>query len=473
MLAGTSDATVFIANKPSTPVFNELALFAQDEWRIQPRLSLSLGLRWEFDPPPTEQHGFDAFTILGNLADPASLQLAPRGISLWRSTYYNFAPRLGVAWIANDASGKQTVVRAGGGVFFDTANEIAALGYSSLGFFAQQIGVGVPIPYTSSELNVPISLTPPYDSAPIIAFPAHLQLPYTLEWSASLQQELGPHQFFTVNYVGANGRRLLNLQEFDLSQLNPHFETVEYPAPGITSNYQALEFQLQRSVSRGLQALASYTWSHAIDFGSQSYTLPLQRGDSDFDVRQNFQGAISWDLPNPRSKSIVSLAVRGWGLDARLSTHSAFPVTLNGSVTTDPGTGAIYNGNLNLVPDQPIYIHGHQFPGGRSINPAAFCLPNSCTGTTAPRNFTRGFSTTQFNTALRRTFPVYDQLHLQFRAEVFNLFNHPNFGYIDPTYTDATFGQAIKMLNASLGTMASQYQQGGARSMQFALRLTF
>jgi len=80
---------------------------------------------------------------------------------------------------------------------------------------------------------------------------------------------------------------------------------------------------------------------------------------------------------------------------------------------------------------------------------------------------------TQLNLAIRRDFPIHDHLSLNFRAETFNVFNHPNFGYVDPNYTDATFGQATQMLNASLGTMASQYQQGGPRSMQFALRLSF
>jgi hypothetical protein len=79
----------------------------------------------------------------------------------------------------------------------------------------------------------------------------------------------------------------------------------------------------------------------------------------------------------------------------------------------------------------------------------------------------------QLNLALRRDFPLRNDLVLHFRAETFNLLNHPNFGYVDTNYTDAQFGQATQMLNASLGTLASQYQQGGPRSMQFALRLTF
>jgi hypothetical protein len=224
---------------------------------------------------------------------------------------------------------------------------------------------------------------------------------------------------------------------------------------------------------RGLQALASYTWSHSIDFGSQSFTLPLQRGNSDFDVRNNLQGGISWDLPTIESQRFTDVLLNGWGLDLRLNARTAFPVMPNGSLMTDPATGREFNGTLNLVANQPTYISGTQYPGGRIINHAAFCLPTACTGEAAPRNFARGFGATQLNTAVRREFHLHDPLALQFRAEAFNILNHPNFGYVDPTYTDATFGQATKMLNASLGTMASQYQQGGPRSMQFALKLTF
>ena len=85
----------------------------------------------------------------------------------------------------------------------------------------------------------------------------------------------------------------------------------------------------------------------------------------------------------------------------------------------------------------------------------------------------RGFGENQLNLAARRDFHLVNDLALQFRAEAFNLLNHPNFGYVDPYLTDATFGQATKMLNQSLGTLASQYQQGGPRSMQFALKVTF
>jgi len=460
--------------EPATPIFNETALFVQDEWRIRPKISLSMGVRWEVNPPPTEERGNDAYTLLGNLDNPASLTLAPQGTSLWKTPWYNFAPRLGLAWTAHDRAGWETVVRTGGGIFFDNANQVASLGYGGgIGFLAYTILSGASIPFTKSQLNVPVSVTPPYTNATIYAFPAHLQQPYTLEWNASIQQALGKAQSLTISYVGANGRRQIGEQELSLGGLNPNFGSVIYFPGGITSNYQALQLQFQRSVSHGIQALGSYTWSHSLDFGSSATAIPLQRGNSDFDVRNNFQGGLSWDLPKAAAKQFAETLLSGWGLDGRAIVRSGFPVPLQGSSFVDPTTGSLNNGGLNLVPNKAIYLYGPQYPGGRSINPAAFSVPVNGVVGNAPRNFVRGFGATQINVAARREFHLHDLLALQFRAESFNVLNHPNFGYVDPTYTDATFGQATQMLNQSLGTVASQYQQGGPRSMQFALKLLF
>jgi hypothetical protein len=163
----------------------------------------------------------------------------------------------------------------------------------------------------------------------------------------------------------------------------------------------------------------------------------------------------------------------GWGVDARFMARSGFPVSLMGNENIDPGNGSLYYTGVNLVPNAPIYLYGDSYPGGRAINPSAFAQPSGSDLGTAPRNFVRGFGANQVNLATRRDFHLVEDLVLQFRAEAFNLLNHPNFGYVDPYLTDATFGQATKMLNQSLGTVASQYQQGGPRSLQFALKLQF
>jgi hypothetical protein len=119
-----------------------------------------------------------------------------------------------------------------------------------------------------------------------------------------------------------------------------------------------------------------------------------------------------------------------------------------------------------------VYANGLVCPGGRAVNPNAFAEPVSGPGN-APRNFVRGFGAWQWDMAVRREFPVYERLKLQFRAEAFNIFNHPNFGNVNPDFGEATFGQATGTLATTLGILSPLYQMGGPRSMQFALKLTF
>jgi hypothetical protein len=471
VLSNSALETVVVNSLQVTPVFNETALFAQDEWKVAHALNLSLGLRWEVNPPPTEAHGNDAYTVLGNVSNPQSLELAPKGTPLWKTAWYSFAPRLGLAWTARETQNWETVVRTGVGVFFDTNNQNATQAYNGPGMTEVQYLFGNSLPLLKPQVDFPVTLSAPYSD--VYASPAHLQPPYTLQWNVSLQQALRRSQAATISYVAANGRRLIGTQELNLSKLNANFGIVLYPVVGITSNYQALQLQFQRTVAKGLNALASYTWAHSIDFGSNASALPLTRGDSDYDVRNNFVGGLSWDLPELNGNRFVKDVVNHWGLDGRVTARTAFPITLEGNYLTDPATGSIYYSNIDLVPNTPVYLYGSQYPGGRALNPAAFALPSGTGAGDAPRNFARGFGATQVNLAARREFPIHDLLSLQFRAEAFNLLNHPNFGYVDPALTDATFGQATQMLNQSLGTVASQYQQGGPRSMQFALKLLF
>jgi Carboxypeptidase regulatory-like domain/TonB-dependent Receptor Plug Domain/TonB dependent receptor len=455
---------------PSTPVYNQFALFAQDEWRISSRLNLSGGIRWELAPPPHNATSPQPYTVSGNLSDPSTLSLAPNGTPMWHASLGNFAPRLGIAWQANTLQNWSTVVRAGGGVFFDTNNEAANTAFVQFGFSNLTSYYSVPLPLTAAQQDISVSTAPPYDYLDV--YPSHLQLPYTLEWNTAVEQGLGLHNSATLTYVGSAGRRLNARQEGDLAGSNPSFEYIYY-LRDVTSDYDALQAKFQRSVSKGVNALVSYTWSHSIDYGSNFAALSVTRGNSDFDVRNSFQGGVTWELPHAKLSKLASVALNGWALDGRLLARTAFPVTLEGNFETDPGTGSRYYSNVDLVPNQPIYLYGSQYPGGRSLNPAAFAFPTGTNPGNAPRNFARGFGESQVNFAARRDFPFSERVHLQFRAEAFNILNHPNFGYVDPALNDATFGQALQMLNQSLGTVASQYQQGGPRSMQFSLRLAF
>ena len=136
--------------------------------------------------------------------------MAPQGTPLWQTTWYNFAPRLGVAYILHSTPGRETVVRGGGGVFFDTGQQLGSLGFNGLGFLAYTFGLADrfrDLRRADSSHREPacgrrINSTP-------FGFAPHLQLPYTLQWNASIEQALGKSQALTVSYVGSHASRLL------------------------------------------------------------------------------------------------------------------------------------------------------------------------------------------------------------------------------------------------------------------------
>jgi hypothetical protein len=437
------------------------------------------------NPAPGVTQGLKPYTFQGSSFATASL--APQGTPLWHTSWFNFAPRLGAAYILRNTSGWETVVRGGGGVFFDTGQQLGSLGFQGPGFEANSglelasfpaLPVAVPQP-----VNPPVS---PYNAS-VYAFSPHLQLPYTLQWNASIEQALGTSQSLTISYVGSHAGRLLQQNVFSTPS-NPN-ESGQFiiVQNGLTSDYDALQLQFRRRLTRGLTALTSYTWSHCIDYGSQNYLVGYQRGNCDFDIRNNLSAAFSYDLPNVGHSRFVDAVLHNWGLDDRFTARTAFPVTLNGNLTVDPATLQQFYEGLNLT-GQPVYLYGANCatvlqglgdlqagqgcPGGRAINPNAFVSVNSGFGN-APRNFARGFGAWQMDMAVRRDFPIHERLKLQFRAEAFNIFNHPNFGAINATFGQPTFGQAIATLSSSLGVLTPLYQQGGPRSMQFALKLLF
>jgi hypothetical protein len=470
------------------PAFTNFSAFLQDEWHIRPRIRLSLGVRWELNPPPTVVGGQQQRTINGNFGDPASLTLAPAGTALYKTTYYNFAPRLGVAVVLHNQPGHETVFRTGGGVYFDTGQDFDGEVYGQAynpGTSKEAIYVSLPnnpvsFPLTSAQLDVTPSLSTPYGYVSILS--RSLQLPYTFQWNASLEQALGATQSLTIGYVGSNGRRLLSQQSYNFQALNPNFTTVLRYENGLSSSYNALQLQYKRTLTHGLQVLSAYTWSHALDYQSvdAAYGFPYQRGNSDYDVRNNFTTAVSYDLPAPKGPRSEQALLGGWGADLRFTARTAFPVQMEGPEETDPLGNEYYN-QLNYTGANP-YVYKPHIPGGRQYNPGVFSVPVVGQTGNGPRNFLRGFGENELNVALRREFPLYENLHLQFRAEAFNLLNHPNFGLINSTCgtstpgaacTNTLLGQATNTLASALGGLSQLYQQGGPRSLQLTLRLSF
>lgn len=479
MLNNLADNVTVTKNEPATPVFNEFAAFAQDDWHVSKVLSLSLGLRWEIDPPPGEAHGKNAYTLLGSVEVPSTLRPASRGTPLWHTSWSNFAPRLGVAWIINNQPGQELVFRTGGGVFYGTDNRAAVNAFNGAGFSATAYSTNTPIPIPASQFDFSVNPSGPFNNTLAFAFPSHFQLPYTLQWNTSLEKAFGSNQTLTASYVGVSGHRLLHERILDIGSENPDLGDVGYFPGGLASNYQALQLRFQRSITPGLQMLTSYAWSHTLDYGSTDPRYPLTYGTSDFDVRHNLQAAFTWDTRRLSGGWIRGGVLSGWGADGRMFARTAFPVTPLGNLVSDPITGDHYYSGVDLMPGKPLYIYSSQYPGGRMLNGGpdatnpAFQLPRKATAGNAPRNTLRGFGDFQVNFAIRKNFHIYDRFGVQFRAETFNLFNHPDLGYVDPHLTDQLFGQSTLMLNQSFGSTGPLYQQGGPRSLQFFAKITF
>ena len=240
----------------------------------------------------------------------------------------------------------------------------------------------------------------------------------------------------------------------------------------------------QRHISHGLQALASYTWSHAIDSVSNDTgtTFNIQRGNSDHDIRHNFTLAAVYNVPANYQHRLERTLLGDWTVDLLAVARSAFPYTPAGPTSVDPVSGNEVTGELNWNGQNP-YVYASGIPGGKQLNPADFSVTSSSTGIgDLPRNMLRAFGEAQANVAIQRDFPLLEELKLQFRAEAFNLTNHPNFGALStscgPTAAGATctnvlMGQATGTLNNGLGGLSSLYQQGGPRSLQFLLKVQF
>ncbi len=483
---------VFAADGPRFPVFTDFSAYAQDTWRATPRLSLTWGLRWELDPPPTEANGNSPLIVQG-LSHPATMTLAPRGTELWRTTYDNFAPRFGLAYQLSSRSGKETVLRTGIGVFYDLGNGQAAQGFGSVfPFVAVKRFADVPFPLDHEQAAPPpFSFTPPFGT--IVTFDPHLELPRTYQWNIAVEKSLTSTQTLSVAYVAALGRRLL--REDALINPNANFTVVRVTHNAAHSGYQSLQVQYGRRLSRGLQALASYTWSHSIDNASSDslsrlrglgtqitgqLTFPnADRGPSDFDVRHSLTMATTYNLPAAQTGSVGRAMLRNWSVDAILRARTATPVNVvvNSAVIGDDLVVELQR--PDLIGGVPLYVDDPTVAHGRRINRAAFSEPLGVRQGTLGYNALRGFGLWQFDLALRRQFNLSERLKLQLKVELFNLFNHPNFGNPVNILSSNLFGQSTQMFGRSLGSgginggLSPLYQIGGPRSTQLALKLQF
>jgi hypothetical protein len=485
---------VFAGAHSRFPIFTNFSAYAQDANRMTSRITVTYGLRWEFNPPPTAARGNAPFTVRG-LDNPATLTLAQRGAPLWKSTYGNFAPRMAIVYLISKDPGRELMLRAGTGLFYDLGNGQAAQGFGSVfPFVAVKRFADVAYPLSPEQaLAPPFSLDPPFGT--IVAFDPNLELPRTSQWNVALEKSLGSNQTLLVAYVGTMGRRLL--AEDVLLNPNPDFTVVRVTQNAAQSSYHALQLQYSRRFSRGLQALASYSWSRSMDNASSDSLSRLRvtadtvitRRDrevpnlagapSDFDVRHSFTAAVTYDLPKPRAGFIGSAFFRDWSVDAIVRARTATPVNV---VVRSEVIGEDLILELqrpDLISGVPVYLKDPMVAGGRRINRAAFSIPTQLRQGTLGYNALRGFAFSQFDLSLRRQFDLGERLKLHLKGEVFNLLNHPNFGNPVNTLSSNLFGQSTQMLGRSLGNgginggLSPLYQIGGPRSIQLALKLQF
>ena len=314
------------STRSTTLLFRNLGVFAQDTWRVLSSLTLTYGLRWDVDfaPSAISGPGFPALTGF-NLDDLSTLALAPTGTAPYTTTYRNVAPRIGLAYQLSHSQEWQTVARGGFGMFYDLASSQAGnlLSYNEYPFGANSFLLGPPLGGTATfPFSSANAAPPPILPTAFAAFDPHLRLPYALEWNFAIEQTLGTAQTISASYVGSVGRRLM--QTALVEAPNANLSSVALVTNAAVSDYNALQLQFQRRLSHGLQVLASYTWSHSTDdasagsIGEGSNALVpgtnpnLNRGPSDFDIRDAFSAGVTYDIPGPRMNGFTNALLRGW-----------------------------------------------------------------------------------------------------------------------------------------------------------------
>jgi Carboxypeptidase regulatory-like domain/TonB-dependent Receptor Plug Domain len=460
------------------------SLYGQDTWRVMPRLSLTYGLRWELDPAPSGR-GKTELAAWQNTNNPGMISLAPAGSPLWRSTYGNFAPRFGVAYSLTPRG--DFVLRAGAGIFYDPG--VGAT--SNLAFTfpdnAVQSFQNVPVPITDvTPYLTTISVQPPYPGY-LQGFSSTLKLPRSYQWNIAVEKSFRGQQAISVTYVGQAGRDLLRQEA--LPQPDANFaqgSVLRLTVNDARSNYNALQLQYRRPIGSRFRGLFNYTWAHSLDNASEDLTVGLSNtvisgvndyASSGFDVRQSFAGALTYNVPAVGKSGALARLTGDWSLSTVVIARTGFP--FNANISAPSNFGVLYI-RPDRVPGQPVWISSRNAPGGKILNydaatnTGAFSIPSAQRQGTEARNDIPGFGLTQIDFSVTRKFPITERLGLQFRADAFNVFNHPNFtnpgGYLQygPYYL-----QSEEMLNQGLGGLNPLFQQGGPRSLQLSLKMMF
>jgi hypothetical protein len=368
--------------------------------------------------------------------------------------YRQLAPRLGIAY---QISRLNMVLRAGGGLFYDT--QMGSIIANENPFSVWQ--------YLPQSPNPVVNTSDVSGSAQ-----ATLYLPRVWEWRTSLEKSVHENSLLSLSYFGSAGRKLLR-NEATEDQQTGLLQSLAFTSLG-SSDYQALLAQFRGNFTPHFYSLVSYTWSHSIDNGS-SDTAPLlvatgnsnayDRGSSSFDVRHVLSASLGYTF-------------RGWNLSSTLFARAGFPFDVT-TVDRSLGLGFDNSGRANLVSGEPLWIANAAVPGGRELNPAAFQAPASGQNGSLGRNVLTGPGVFQIDASLRRQFRVFKNVAAETSLSAYNLLNHPAFANPVNYLGSALFGQSTSSANLMLGSgspttgLTPLYQAGGPRTVELSLRFTF
>ena len=464
---------------------NVVSGFAQDFFRATSRLSVNVGLRYDFYSNPTEAHG-----RLSAIRNPAT-DSAPTVGKLFTGTPRDlFSPQAGFAW--NIFGNGKTVLRGGAGVFRD---QIPFILFGVDRFLPPFFGINSYV--FPSFLNPQNALLtqPLY----VIQMTYHPKLPYALQYNLNLEREIAPGTILTAGYFGARGNHLP--REAEQNPFEPalgHRHNPNLPSPLLMvltdaqSFYNSFQLSVSHQYANTISWQAFYTFSHSIDDGSSNVSIEAvnepattqdpfnrkgDRGRSGFDIRHNFVANVVYDLPFGHKTQFG-----GWQISAIAHLHSNVPFT--------PVLAFDNAGLQSLLTSERPDLVGNPYKGvcpngSRAgtpscwFNPSAFTLPPPGQFGTAGRNVLRGPAFAQFDLALRKVFKLREGMKITFGAETYNLFNHPNFAVPSNTQSpltlggngDAVFKDVAGNVASNVGRIFSTVSTG--RQIQLNARFSF
>jgi hypothetical protein len=441
-------------------------LFVQDDIQLTPNLTINAGVRYQYDTTPTESHG-----RIANY-NPATRDVDPEGTPLFAAPKLNFAPRIGLAYSPGRA--KRTVIRWGYGIFHSALVAAAAQSTPSnvpgIGQSAAVVSPGIAFPFPLNKL-VPSTRT-------LSVFPKDWKTSYTEHWNFNIQQQIAQSAMVQVGYIGNRGLHLSpneNLNRINPAtglRDNPNFGPINNFFNGANANYNALQLSFRKRFSHGFTFNAQYSWSHALDQGGVSngpastvvqddFNLHNEYGNADYDVRHYLQFDYSYQLP--ALPTVPKAIGGGWQINGLTVMRAGLPYNVV------CGCDTVGNGNLtgrpDLLPGIPTKPSNFDLPNNQ-LNLAAFQVPVGRFGNLG-RNVFTGPSAYNWDFSLFKNFKVSESRNVQFRAEMFNIFNTPQYSNPGSTTTaPATFGKSLTTIPAVGGF-------GSNRQIQFALRYAF